>query len=274
MKHIFYALNFIVIFSLSSCSVSETNVNVTDVVVVETYLENEKEVNVKLSKILPFTEDTYEVSLTIDSAEVYIENQDVYYLITPVHDKKGEYVCLDTNLKIESNETYNLFFDYNGYKVSASTTIPIKPQNAKLSTNNYYIDSDAGGFSAQSQGDPLIVSWDNPDNSYHLIVAEYLENTYSPINSYLPSDTYDQFRKVSTDPINDNTVNLTTRKHLLFFGSYRIIIYKINEEYVSLYENISQSTLNMTEPLTNIVNGVGIFTGINSETLFLEIREQ
>jgi len=60
---------------------------------------------------------------------------------------------------------------------------------------------------------------------------------------------------------------------LAFFGNYKIIIYKVNEEYVNLHENISQSSLNLTEALTNIENGLGIFTGINSTTLTLEVAK-
>ncbi|RLD82470.1 MAG: hypothetical protein DRJ10_05030, partial [Bacteroidetes bacterium] len=81
------------------------------------------------------------------------------------------------------------------------------------------------------------------------------------------------FRKFSAEPIDGDAYDLNTRRQLVFFGNYRLILYKVNQEYVNLYENISQSTLNLTEPLTNIDNGLGIFTGINSDTLSLQVRE-
>lgn len=255
-----------------SCTKEDaTNNDVTDVAVVQSYIEPNNPIRVKLTKMLPFVEGGNTGVQTIDDAQVFIEHNGTSFLLSPIANKHGQYECLDNNLQIIASETYKLSFDYNDYTVMAITSIPTKPENTSLSTSVYYIDPNATG-PGSSAPDPMLVNWSNPDNEYHLVVVEYLESTYSPINANLDPALYDQFRKVSTDPINDNSTNLTTRQHLLFFGNYRIIIYKINEEYVNLYENISQSTLNMTEPTTNVENGVGIFSGMNSDTLFLKVK--
>ena len=270
MKQVIISVLIITMFS--ACNKDETLPNVeADVAVVEAFLEPGRELTIALSKMLPFTEDEFTGSLIIDTAEVYINYQGVDYLFTPVSEEPGKYKCPDSNLKVIAGDSYGLHFEYKGSFVNSVTIVPSKPINTNLSTNVYYIDSDAIGPGASQE--PLIVSWNNPDNSYHLIVIEYLEPTYDPINENLNEETYDGFRKVSTDPELGSSYNLDTRQHIVFFGSYRIIIYKINEEYVNLYENISQSTLSLGEPLTNIENGLGIFTGINSDTLFLEVKK-
>ncbi len=271
MKNVFYLIITVLVISCTKEDIS-TNNDTTDVPVVQSYLEPGNLIKVKLTKMLPFVEGGNSGIQTIDSAKVYINHNGNDYLLSPINNSRGEYESLDTNLRITPNDTYKIHFDYNGYEVSAITVIPIKPVDASLNTTVYYVDPDATGPGSVTQ-EPIIVSWDNPDNSYYIVIVEYLETSYNPINENLDESQFDKYRNVSTDPINDNSINLTTRQQLMFFGHYRVILYKINEEYVNLYENISQSTLNMTEPLTNIDNGLGIFTGINSDTLFLEVRE-
>lgn len=271
MKNVFYLIIMVLIVSCTKEDIS-TNDNITDVPVVQSYLEPGNLVKVKLTKMLPFVEGGNSGVETIDSAKVYITNNGDDYLLLPVTNSRGEYENLDANLQISPDEIYKIYFEYNGYEVSASTVIPGKPVNASLNTSVYYVDPNATGPGSVTQ-EPIVVSWDNPNNSFYIVVVEYLETNYSPINGNLPEDQFDSYREVSTDPINDNSINLTTRQQLVFFGHYRVILFNINEEYVNLYENISQSTLNMSEPLTNINNGLGIFTGINSDTLFLRVKE-
>jgi hypothetical protein len=77
----------------------------------------------------------------------------------------------------------------------------------------------------------------------------------------------------NTAPNTDNAFNISGRD-LQFFGTYRIILFTVNKEYAELYENVSSSSNNLTNPVSNIINGWGIFTGINSDTLFLEVKEE
>ena len=272
MKKIIYSVAFALLAILNACTKEIITIDDdSDVPVVEAFLEPGKEVSVKLSKMLPFSEDEYTGSLTIDTAEVYINYNGTDYLLTPVSDEPGKYVSLDSALTATAGGSYNLYFSYNGYTITSTTSIPSQPVNVGLSSTTLRIDPTVMG--PGSIQDPMTITWENPDNTYYLIVVEYLESTYDPINENMNLENFDQFQKVSTDPVSVNSYNLDTRQHLVFFGSYKVIIYKVNEEYVNLYENVSQSSLNLTEPLTNIENGLGIFTGINSDTLFLEVKE-
>lgn len=272
MKRTIYPI-ILALLTINACT-KENIVSNTDfdIPVVEAFLEPEQEILVKLSKMLPFTDDEYTEALSIDTAKVYINHNGVDYLLIPQSSVPGNYVNADSNLKIIPSNSYNISFNYNGKMVSANTTIPAKPVNTNLSSNTFWVDTNVMG--PGSSTNPITIYWDNPDNNYHLAVIEYLESVYNPIQSNLSSDNFETFRRVSTSPVLETSFDLNTREHLAFFGSYRIIIYKVNEEYVNLYENISQSSLNLTEPLTNIDNGVGIFTGINSDTLLLQVSSQ
>ena len=243
-----------------------------DVAVVEAYLEPGHEINVYLSKMVPYiTESVDSVQKPIESANVFIRYNDMDFLLEPAEEDPGRYVCLDSGLVLVPGDEYELSFDYHDNTVSAVTTIPVKPAGTGLYPDVLQINpNDMRPGMMQNK---VTVYWDNPDNGYFLIVTEYLDSAYTPINPYLDPEVFDDYRKVSTKPVADYSYDLDTRRQLLFFGRYRVIVYKVNEEYVNLYENISQSSLNLTEPLTNVENGLGIFTGMNSDTLLLEVQK-
>ena len=67
--------------------------------------------------------------------------------------------------------------------------------------------------------------------------------------------------------------DIRTLAHLTQFGTYQIIFLRVNLEYTGLFGSSGSSTLSLEEPPTNIVNGLGIFTGVSSDTLYLEVTE-
>ncbi len=265
MKTLIIAIIAVILISACTEIITEP---LSETPVVESYLLPGDAASVKLSKVIPFVEDGYTDSTYIDSATVYIGFDGADYLLSPVDSSPGLYVCLDSDLVILPESSYLLSFVYNGLVVKSETSIPQKPQNLHLSKIYYYYDPDG---ILEGYLDPLYVYWDNTDGSYYQIVVEYLDETYKPINEFMDPNNYDSFRKTSTDPINGNTYTLAPRRQLAFWGNYRLIIYKVNQEYVDLYESISQSSMSITEPPSNIENGLGIFTGINTDTIMFKV---
>jgi hypothetical protein len=58
-----------------------------------------------------------------------------------------------------------------------------------------------------------------------------------------------------------------------YFGKHRLILYHVLPDYASLYSENSTSSQNLTNPSTSIMNGYGIFTGLNSDTLYFTVNE-
>ena len=54
-------------------------------------------------------------------------------------------------------------------------------------------------------------------------------------------------------------------------GSEVKILYKINDDYVKLFESEVQDGTELNEPPSNIVNAFGIFTAFASDTISFEI---
>jgi hypothetical protein len=51
-------------------------------------------------------------------------------------------------------------------------------------------------------------------------------------------------------------------------------VYRVNQEYVDLYENRQQDSRNLTEPLTNIKNGLGIFTAFSYAQAYFYVKKE
>ena len=116
--------------------------------------------------------------------------------------------------------------------------------------------------------DTYEITWDNEDGSNYYISIDLLETIIDPV-SFMFTDTVTQ--TLSTPSVTD-VYNIHSRS-LRYYGNYRVVLYKVNEEYANLYESTSTSSQSLTDPYSNIENGKGIFTAFNTDTLFFEVRE-
>ena len=57
------------------------------------------------------------------------------------------------------------------------------------------------------------------------------------------------------------------------YGTHRVILYKVNDEYAELYEFQEQDSRYFNEPPSNVINGLGIFTAFNSDTIYFEVKK-
>ncbi len=122
----------------------------------------------------------------------------------------------------------------------------------------------------------LDIQWANEQEDNHFLVIEPADttNTEPIFNEDIPSNVgtfFDNFRLVS-QPSRDSTYTVVGLS-LQNYGSYRAILYRINQEYADLYADQLQDSRNLNEPPTNIENGLGIFTGISSDTVIFEISK-
>ena len=70
-----------------------------------------------------------------------------------------------------------------------------------------------------------------------------------------------------------NFYAIDPRREIQQFGTHQVIIFHVNLEYAALYETSGNSSLSLTEAPSNVENGLGIFTGISSDTLFFEVNK-
>ena len=189
---------------------------------------------------------------------------------------KGYYNCNDNNLKIKVGETYGIAVNYNGTTATASTVIPSIPTSINLSDNVLYVDTIFSfnqfggnpGLGNPSLGNNLEISWDNKDNSYYYIVIESTDPNAADItigNGNFPNGGFagpGRIFRFRSQPFRGSTYTISSRS-MAKYGKHKAKIFKVNQEYADLYNNRQQDSRNLSEPITNIVNGLGIFTGFS-----------
>ena len=125
-----------------------------------------------------------------------------------------------------------------------------------------------GGFNIP---DPVEVSWNNEDGDYYYVLIKNIETDPEYVNENI-AQLDGQFLFI-TEPLITDFYAIRTRQELTQYGTYQIIVFRVNPEYAALYESSGSSTLSLEEPPSNIVNGLGIFTGVSSDTLYLEVNK-
>jgi hypothetical protein len=268
MKKLIIPMLFLAIILLASCGKELTTPIVPDkVAIVESYLyTGDSVITIKVTKLLPYSDDTTDAVEYISGLHLQINGSDL------TETRTGIYTLPLGTERIQSGETYVLKFQYFSDTVSSITTVPDKPVNFSISSNTIYADriTSAGGGMPSGPPADITLSWDNPDGSYYYVVIEYLESTRDYIN--YRSKSLDLSDTTSIAPTNASETRLGTR-NLYFFGSYRIVLFKVNKDFADLYQQTAVNSNNIITPVTNINNGFGVFTGMAGDTVYLEVLE-
>ncbi len=256
---------------LFACSKEEGS-EFVDSPVIEAFLVSDEIFKMNISRQIPYSEDVVFSSDLIDELNVIIETKGQSYTLSPA----GGGLFYDSSLMMEVGRIYNLSFIYNSERVQAYTYIPSKPDSVSQSTTSISVDridstGSPGSGGMPSMPDPVEISWYNPDNSYYIVVVENVEAVLDPIREISEDEDAPEniFRNTPT------TGNIAQLRAMEFeyFGTHRIILYHVLPDYADLYDQNSSSSQNLTSSSTSITNGYGIFTGINSDTLWLEVKE-
>ncbi|MDR0547635.1 MAG: hypothetical protein LBG77_08700 [Dysgonamonadaceae bacterium] len=231
----------------------------TETPVVESYLqEGTNRLTVKVYSMEVYLKDAIKVSQPISGLKIKINDNE----LTEEPDTAGAYSLNLGNDIIRENQKYDLHFEYNGKTIAASATVPApvlnlraEPESLSLSSTSYYWDdSDTTG---------VAVSWDDPDKSYYQIYIE------SPNTSDMPS--LGVFRNRMMQPFKGNTYRATARD-FRSAGTHWIYVYRVNKDYVELYERISSSDL--ANPVSFIQNAFGIFTAVSVAKVGVGVEEK
>ncbi|MDB5002816.1 MAG: hypothetical protein JWQ34_1041 [Mucilaginibacter sp.] len=254
-KHISIIIILLTVTILSACTKDNPDTKSTTLPVIESYLMPGQPVVVKLYQQKSLT-DTAVYGAHITGMKVYISDGSQKVQLT--ESTSGVYTY--TNLTfLVTGKTYSLQFNYLGYNVTASTVMPAKPVNFVSQYPGITIVSGTPG----NRGTVLnLFSWSNPDSLNHVLVIKGVSATV-PVNSF-SSD------KPLNSQINTNRASYynLTASPFAYLGAYQIILLRVNQEYINLLNNNTRtSSQDLNQVPTNIVNGFGIFTAMQADTL-------
>ena len=212
---------------------------------------------------------TDSLTTTLEGLDIQIsDGQNTYNLVD-----NGDGWYAQPDILIESEQTYFLSFEYNGAAVSSETFVPAK-REATISENEIFMEKiEAGTF--PNFGDlpePITISWDNSEGDYYYVLIQNIEESPELINE-LFGNIPRGFRRISEPQIMDE-YSINPIREIQQFGRHQIIIFRVMPEYAALYGTSGSTSTSIVEPPTNIENGLGIFTGVSSDTLILNVKEQ
>lgn len=265
-------LRLILLISIITIGFTECKKNdsseFTDTPIIESYLRPGDYGKITVSRQIPFSSNVKYSADDINALTVQITHNNTEYRLTPL----GNGAYIDSSLVIETNERYDVSFVYNNKSVSAYTKVPPKPTGftqSILSISMIKTDSTSRPDFSQMP-DPISLTWDNTDESYYIVVIENMETTLVPIRDFgTATPPGNRFRKA---PTRLSGVEIRPME-FQYFGKHRLILYHVLPDYASLFSENQTSSQNLTNPSTSIINGYGIFTALNADTLYLSVNQ-
>ena len=268
-------------FGMIACNDTNNVVNPGDKPIIQAYLASSQRVKLTAFTEIPYTNaDGGGKSEPIPGLTITIKdnNGKVFTLI----DKgNGTYESASNEKIGGAGTSYTLELEYKGRKVQAVTTIPDKPKDFKINKSLVYrtkIDLSGGGFpggnpfGSSDENTPVDATWTNPDKANYFVAAiNITENPEQVIK--LPEGREFPGRRFTNEPVSGTSSSLNIQ-NFEYFGDYRVVLYRVNEDYVALYQSGGTTSQNLSTPPSSISNGLGIFTGINADTLLLEVRRK
>ncbi len=261
------ALLFIIAFLLVGCEQESIEQTETTTTIVEGYLSAGNPVDsLRVTQSNTYAQVEEEI-ITLDDLNITIADENNRFELTSIGN--GYYQHAD--LIISAGKDYQLEFEREGEVISAVTYVPER-NIASISTSEVELTKiEAGVFPSGgiTIPDPVEVSWNNEFGDYYYVVIKNLEDDPEYVNENI--EEFDEQLQFTSEPLISDFYAIRPLAHLTQFGTYQIIVFRVNPEYAALYQNSGNSTLSLEEPPSNIVNGLGIFTGVSSDTLFLEV---
>lgn len=264
----FWLLFIPVMIILNGCSKDDSNV-FTDLPVVESYLIPGEKVRVAISQKTPYQEDVSVLGSEILNLKLVVEYQDVEYILTPLD--SGVYEDASGLIPVLTDSTYTLSFTYHEQQVTSYTVIPSVPVDFTASDTSItfaqfdYSTTPTPGTSVT----PITLSWENEVEDYYMVTVTCIDsNATSVIKDSIPADDIFTF-----PPFTGDELELHPRM-FKYFGRNRVVLYHLNPEYSSFFSQPVSTTQNYQDPPTNIVNGLGIFTGLNTDTLYIRVIQE
>jgi hypothetical protein len=245
--------------------------------VVEGYLVAGKPISISVKKQIAFTVDTSAKETPILGLNIKVSGDGQTYTLKSVGN--GIYES-DKSVKLKVGSTYSFSFDHNGKTVSGNTVIPSRPVGFKsdlssIARTKLDLSAGVGGAGlALSENTDVNLSWTNTNSEYHFVVADNTET--NPVQVLiLPSgvNTTELNRRFRSQPIQGTETRLRSQQ-FEYFGRHNLILLKVNPDYAALYNSSGTTSQNISTPPTSIINGLGIFTGINADTLAFTVKQK
>jgi hypothetical protein len=111
----------------------------------------------------------------------------------------------------------------------------------------------------------LAVTWDNNEGALFFVTVDNIESDPVPVYA-----GFTGLKRIFISRPTTNDTFLVNQGFVTHLGRHIARVYRINQEYADLYISKQQDSRDLNEPLSNIENGLGVFSAFNSDSLFFD----
>jgi hypothetical protein len=245
-------------------------------IVVQAFLYNDQavaDVYVGMSYSLGSTDSTNQ---PVNTADISLIKDGITYRLSLDRSREGYYFYPGTDLVVTTGDQFSLHVTVDATSATAETTVPAKPVDVSITQPaiTFTIDtisSPMGTRERISLSDSVSIRWSNPTNDYYYVVVKSIDSSRTAVFSdsvvRFPSRMY-----ISSPTTGDNYQ--LNENQLQYTGKYRAYVYHVNKEYADLYRTREQNSRTLTEPLTNIKNGLGVFSAFSTDSVSFTVDKQ
>ncbi len=248
---------------------------VPDTFVIQAYIFTGEPVTaVSVSGVLPIDADSTEVAELISDAQITLIRGGVRYDLVPTVGEAGKYEYPGSDLTIAVGDVFQLEATYGSRTATAETVVPSPPTGLVLSADSLIVPEFGGGRGGRGGQGSLLAAgvtarWSNPASELHFAVIDNVE----PAPEILP--TTEIFSRFAARIVQQPTAadsSIVTLLTLTHYGSHRLKLYRINDEYADLYQGLNQDSRDLNEPPSNIHGALGVFSAFSSDSAFFVVR--
>ncbi|MCD6116045.1 DUF4249 family protein [bacterium] len=264
MKKIYMLGALVALFMVTGCTEDASLVPEADQVVIQGYIfANEPVEDIRITSTLALSsEDT--IAPPINDAEVYLMKDGMRYDLQ-LKDEDGYYYYDGTDLTVEEGDVFEINVNCFGKNASGITQVPPPPKDVAMTSNTLYIpEAVYPGFEIDSTKHVLIINWTEDPSALFYVVMKNLETNPEPIEISGGGKFFGGKRGAFISAPSNMNKYIISFSNVSYYGRYSIKVYRVNKEYLDLYISKKQDSRDLNEPLTNIKNGLGVFSAFNS----------
>lgn len=229
--------------------------------------------DIQITWTVPLGSDSLDAP-PVNDARVWLLKDSQEYALTLSPGDSGYYHYAGDDLTIGAGDELGLRVLIDGNLSTAKTRVPAAPENVSLSGDTLTISSAFFGPGHQGMGpgmgvidssSSIIIKWDGEQDAQYYVVFEVMDENPKAIETFFPGggDAPIGMRRFLSPPM-PMSFYVISRMNLSFYGEYRAKVYRVNQEYADLYQSRQQDSRDLNEPLSNIENGLGVFSAFNS----------
>jgi hypothetical protein len=252
------------------CTSNPATPDETDVVLRGYLYANEPVTDIQLTVSNPIgsNDSTYR---PITSASVALLKDGIRYGLVADASRPGYYIFSGSGLSVSTGDIFRIEASYGGKLVTAQTVVPPKPEGVSMSASTMHFTKDTiqtpmGDLTMVTSSDSVQVTWSNASQDYYYLVVESVDSA----RTLMREDSVGQFGggqglglRFISQPTSQSSYTIVSNS-IEYTGKHLVKLYRINKEYADLYRSRMQDSRALNEPLTNVSNGLGVFSAFAS----------